>query len=75
MQEKEILLTNKSEHAKLQKLPETSSGNHGMGVLDFLVGCVADTFKTVPLAWPIFVKMISLARLISTSKVPRVGVF
>ena len=36
----------------------------------FQVGGAAHGFKMAPLARPIFLKMIPLARLISTSKVP-----
>ena len=42
---------------------------------NFGQGCAAHSFKMAPLARPIFLKMIPLARLISTSKVPWVGIF
>ena len=38
--------------------------------LNFGQGCAAHSFKMAPLARPIFLKMIPLARLVSTSKVP-----
>ena len=43
---------------------------HGGGGsrLNFGQGCAAHGFKIAPLARPIFLKMIPLARLISTSK-------
>ena len=45
---------------------------HGGGGsrLNFGQGCAAHSFKMAPLARPIFLKMIPLARLISTPKVP-----
>ena len=41
--------------------------------LNFGPGCAAHGFKMAPLARPIFLKIIPLARLISTSKVPWVA--
>ena len=44
--------------------------NTGGSRLNFGQGCAAHGFKMAPLARPIFLKTIPLARLISTSKVP-----
>ena len=43
-------------------------GGGGGSRLNFGQGCAAHCFKIAPLARPIFLKMIPLARLISTSK-------
>ena len=46
----------------------TKAPSHGRG--SSRLNCAAHGFKMAPLARPIFLKMIPLARLISTSKVP-----
>ena len=45
-----------------------NTGGGGGSRLNFGQGCAAHCFKIAPLARPIFLKMIPLARLISTSK-------
>ena len=42
----------------------------GVSRLNFGQGCATHSFKMAPLARPIFLKMIPLARLVSTSKMP-----
>ena len=50
------------------RTPSVTTHGEGGSRLNFGQGCAAHCFKIAPLARPIFLKMIPLARLISTSK-------